>query len=94
MKVVSMEALVRRINRKISPDLRLKKTRYRHPVEGFSRLWVSLGDYHVLNISRNFIVRHHVDPEELARELGVLEDDGMSERAFREKMEAVAESLA
>lgn len=30
--------------------------------------------FYVLNIERNFIDEHHVDPEDLAREMGVLAD--------------------
>ena len=37
-----------------------------------ARALSDLGQYFVLDIERNIIVLHHVDPENLGRELGVL----------------------
>lgn len=64
---VSLRAVIQRINRKLAPDLRkLKKTRERYRSD--------LGDYYVLDFDRNFILWKHVEPETLAKELGVLGD--------------------
>jgi hypothetical protein len=39
------------------------------------RGWFSdLGHYYILDFKHNWIVKRHVDPEELARDLGVLKD--------------------
>ena len=63
---VSLPALKARIKWKLSKGWNVLKTtrgeRWRN----------ELGDYYIVDINRNFIVRKHVDPEELARELGVL----------------------
>ena len=69
---VSERAVVQRVNRKFlnedgPPARELKKTRG-------GRAKVDFGDFYVLNTNRNFIDDHHVDPEALARELGVLAD--------------------
>ncbi len=69
MKVpVSMRALIQRINRKLKPELEaLKITR--------GNQWrPELGDYYVVDLNRNSIIRKDVDPEKIARELGVLRD--------------------
>jgi hypothetical protein len=64
---VSMRAVIQRINRKLAPDLEgLKTTR-----GGRARL--ELGDYYVIDFNRNFILHKDVDPERMARELGVLQ---------------------
>ena len=61
---VSEPALVRRINRKLAPDLeQLRKSRGDYP---------PLGDFWIRDCNRNFVVADHVDIEELARELGCL----------------------
>jgi hypothetical protein len=67
---VSERAVIQRVNRKFvsedgHPARELKKTRG-------GRAKIDLGDYYVLDTERNFIAEHHVDPEDLARELGVL----------------------
>jgi hypothetical protein len=69
---VSERAIMQRINRKFRsedgpPARELKKTRG-------ARALLDLGDFYVLNTERNFIDEHHVDPEDLAREMGVLAD--------------------
>ena len=66
---VDERAVVQRINRKFKSEdgpigRQLKKTR--------GRVTIDLGDFYILNIERNFVAAHHVDPEKLARELGVL----------------------
>jgi hypothetical protein len=67
---VTERAVVQRINRKFLAEdgelgRELKKTRG-------VRAKAEFGDYYILNVGRNFIVGHHVDPEGLARKLGVL----------------------
>ena len=63
---VTLRAVIQRINRKLAgEDKRLKATRG-------ERARSDLGDYYLLNVNRNFIAAHHVDPEALARELGVI----------------------
>jgi hypothetical protein len=73
MKVpVSERALIQRINRKFRsedgpPARELKKTKG-------ARAKQELGYFYVLNTERNFIDEHHVDPEALGRELGVVSE--------------------
>lgn len=67
---VSERAVVQRINRAFlredgPPARELKKTRG-------ARAVLDMGDYYVLNTQLNVPVDDHVDPEDLARELGVL----------------------
>ena len=65
---VTMRAIVQRINRALEPnDQVLRKVRG-------ARAEQELGEYYVLNFSRNYIVEKDVDPEMLARSLGVLSD--------------------
>jgi len=65
---VSVKALVQRINRRLKDDEQiLKKSRG-------ARARLDLGEWYVLNWNRNLIVDKRVDPEELARELGVLHE--------------------
>jgi hypothetical protein len=65
---VTMRALVQRINRKLAKDdEQLRKTRGQ-------RWWTDLGDYHIVNYNMNALMRGHVDPEALGRELGVLSE--------------------
>jgi hypothetical protein len=60
--------LVARINRQLAHDgLRLRKSR------GW-RTFTTLGDFYLHDLRANFVIRHHVDPEALGRELGVLGD--------------------
>jgi hypothetical protein len=66
LKVVSEWALVKRINRALRPEWQqLKKVRG-------GRAWMDLGDFYILDVRHNFVVDHHVDIEELGRELEVL----------------------
>jgi hypothetical protein len=63
---VSKSALVRRINRKlVHEDEKL------HACRG-ERWRSDLGDFYVKDFRSNFIVTKHVDPVDLAREIGVL----------------------
>ena len=57
---VSESALIRRINRKLAPDLeQLRKNR-------------GDGDFWIHDCNRNFVIADHVDIEDLAKELGCL----------------------
>jgi hypothetical protein len=63
---VSPRALARRINRKLAKEDRQMRK---------NRVWDhNLGDYYVVEVSCNFIVGTHIDPEDLGRELGVLHE--------------------
>jgi len=62
---MTMNALVKRINRRLRPDdEQLHKPRF-DPRNEF-------GDFYIRDTRRNFIVTTHVDPVELGKELGVL----------------------
>jgi hypothetical protein len=66
MNTITTGALVRRINRNLAPDgLRLRKTRG-------TRDFCNLGDFYLHHGHRNCVSVHHVDPEALGHELGVL----------------------
>lgn len=65
---VSPLKLVRRVNKKLAPQRRLRTCR-----RG-TRWWSELGDFHLVNVPYNVIIERHVDLEELARKLGVLKD--------------------
>jgi hypothetical protein len=63
---VTMRALIQRINRKLAKENEaLKATRGESARQ-------QIGDYHIIDVSRNFLVQFHVDPEALGRDLGVL----------------------
>ncbi|HTV59602.1 MAG TPA: hypothetical protein VMJ93_12095 [Verrucomicrobiae bacterium] len=65
---VTERALMQRINRKLHEEGRcVKKTRG-------ERAWTELGACYVLDCEGNYIVEHHVDVEDLGRELEVLRD--------------------
>lgn len=63
---VSFQAVIARINRALTKENEQLKT-----ARG-GRTRTSVGDHYVADLSRNFVVRQHVDVEELARELEVL----------------------
>jgi hypothetical protein len=64
---VSMKSLMQRVNRKLAEQgERLRKTRS-------VRDFCNLGEYFTVDVQHNCVVRHHVDPEALARELGALQ---------------------
>jgi hypothetical protein len=63
---VTMRALIQRINRKLKlQDEKLKTARSR-------RVESSVGRYYTIDPKQNFVVHDHLDPEAIARELGVL----------------------
>ena len=63
-------ALIQRLDRNLTQDLRqLRKSRSPHTR-------ISLGDYHIPNVHRNFIVKPRTTDdrmEEIARQLGILQ---------------------
>jgi hypothetical protein len=64
---VSRRGLIQRINRALAKqDEQLKTTR------GDGRARQELGDYYLLDFELNAVTEKNVDPEALARELGVL----------------------
>jgi hypothetical protein len=66
MAVITMDALVKRINLKLArKGQQLKKPRSQ---SGRS----DLGDYYVLNLRDNFVVARYVKPQTLGRQLGLL----------------------
>ena len=67
---VTMRAIVQRINRKLAADgyRRLKQSRGRP----WKYLDHDVGTWFLVDGSRNCVERTHVDPEEFAKELGVL----------------------
>jgi hypothetical protein len=65
---VSMRAIIQRINRKLKPDDEALK------IARGEALRQQVGDYYRLNFRINGITGMDVDPEALARELGVLHD--------------------
>ncbi len=65
---VTSRAVIQRINRKLAPDMeKLRTTRG-------ERMQLEVGRYHVVDFGRNIITGVNIDPEEMARALGVLED--------------------
>ena len=65
---VQVPALVQRINR----ALRKRGEKLRKYRGG--RSWLTLGDYYIVDVRRNFVVASHIDVEELGGELGVFEE--------------------
>jgi hypothetical protein len=64
---VTMRALLQRLNRKLaSQGELLKKARS-------ARASAEVGDYYVIHVNKNVLMRKHVDPETLGRKLGVLQ---------------------
>jgi len=66
MAVITMDALVKRINLKLAH----KGQQLKRPRSRSSRS--NLGDYYVLNLRDNFVVARYVKPETLGRQLGLL----------------------
>jgi|HubBroStandDraft_6_1064221.scaffolds.fasta_scaffold1374957_2 hypothetical protein len=65
---VSQRAVEQRINRALKEyDEQLRHTRS-------ARAQFDFGDYYIVNVMKNFINEHHVDLEDKARELKVLQD--------------------
>ena len=63
---VTTRAVIQRINRKLKPDLEMLR------VTRSERMQQELGYYHVIDFRMNAIIHKNVDPETMARELGVL----------------------
>ncbi len=64
---VSRAALVARIRRKLlKSGMTLRASRGQ-------RGKAELGSYHLIQLNRNFVARTHIDLEDCAKELGVLE---------------------
>lgn len=65
---VSLGAIIARVNRKLAQDGEKLRTA-RSQAE---RTEVHMGHYYVIDIDRNAVLRGNIDPEALARELGVM----------------------
>ena len=65
---ITQNILLRRINRRWAPNMEQL-----HKTQG-TRWQLELGEYYIKDHRRNALVAHHVDPEQLDRELGVLKD--------------------
>lgn len=65
---VTLRAVIQRINRKLAPDNEVLKA-----ARG-ARMQQEVGDYYIVDFSKNAVTRMDADPEKLARELGVLKD--------------------
>jgi hypothetical protein len=63
---VTMRAVIQRINRKLAADKEVLK------VARSERMRQAVGDYYVVDFRINGVLHHDVDPEAMARELGVL----------------------
>lgn len=63
---VTVRATIARINRKLAHEGEQLRT-----ARG-DRSWSNLGNHYIVDVNRNFVVADHVEPEKLARELGVL----------------------
>jgi hypothetical protein len=64
---VSERALIQRINRALAKEgEKLKKSRG-------VQTGLSIGQYYVLDLQRNFVRHQSVDPEDLGRQLNVLQ---------------------
>jgi hypothetical protein len=68
MKAITVSALVKRVNRRLDADQRLRVTRG-------ERMRLEVGDFHIIDVSLNAVVRADVDIEDLGRELGALRDN-------------------
>ena len=69
-KPISADAVIKRINRVLETEnpsefLRIKRTRG-------SRAQQNLGEFYLLNGNRNFILDHHLDLNEVAKQYKVL----------------------
>lgn len=65
---VSETALLKRLNRKLAADGEVvKKTRG-------ARARFDLGEFYIVDVERNFVTCTNVDPVEMARELGVVDE--------------------
>jgi hypothetical protein len=63
---VALRALLARINRKLAHEgEKMRATRS-------ERARSEMGDYYIVDLNRNVLLAQHVDPEQLAREIGAL----------------------
>jgi hypothetical protein len=65
---VTMRSVIARINRRLKPDLEMLK------VTRGERLRQNVGDYYIIDFRMNAITHNDVDPEKMARDLGVLKE--------------------
>ena len=74
---VTPGALIKRINRRLAKeDEQLRVSRG-------DQMWLNVGAYYTVCVSRNYVSGHDVDPEALGRELGVLKPWEQVEGAAR-----------
>ncbi len=61
------QALIQRVNRWLrKAGQKLKKTRRgKYP----SKAFIELGEYHMIDLERNILLRHHVDPQALLADM-------------------------
>jgi hypothetical protein len=65
---VTMRSVMQRINRKLRESGEILKTARGAQARGM------IGDYYIISSRNGNIMRHHVNPEELGRKLGVLQN--------------------
>ena len=75
-KVVRIRVVVQRINRELAAKGQILMTTRRMQIKAH------LGDYYILDLSGN-VMDTHIDPEKLARKLGVLKEGEEVERRSR-----------
>jgi hypothetical protein len=68
---ISMPALIERINHKLAARAGVR-VREQLRVNRTKRWWYDLGDYYLVNVDSNHLVKGHVDPEELGQDLGMI----------------------
>lgn len=75
-KAVRIRVVVQRINRELAAKGQILMTTRRMQIKAH------LGDYYILDLSGN-VMDTHIDPEKLARKLGVLKEGEEVERRSR-----------
>ena len=75
-KAVRIRVVVQRINRKLAAKGQILMTTRRMQIKAH------FGDYYILDLSGN-VMDTHIDPEKLARKLGVLKEGEEVERRSR-----------
>ncbi len=63
---ITSRAAIQRINRALSPEKGLKKSRTQQSI-------LDCGQYYVINYSKNYVAYHDVDLERFGQELGVIQ---------------------
>ena len=63
---ITLSALIKRINRKLVKTEEILR-KWRGP-----GLEAQMGDYYIVDLRSNAVVRGHLDPEDFGREIGVL----------------------